>query len=63
MPEQEMAFTARCKNFFGFLPGQSIGDFAKEIKALSDADKAEFVAAFNAMGLPTAMPKTSTPSA
>ena len=32
------------KNFFGFLPGQSLTDFAKELRALSPEEKAELVA-------------------
>ena len=50
-------FAARMKDFFGYLPGQKLGDFMAELKALSAADKAEFCEAFNAMGLPTQAPK------
>lgn len=48
-----MGFMARCKVFFGFHEGQSLGDFAKEIKALSTKDKEELCAMFNAAGMPT----------
>jgi hypothetical protein len=54
---ETMSFTARLKDFFGYLPGQSLSDFAKEIRALTTEDKLEFHAAFNALGMPTEMPK------
>jgi hypothetical protein len=55
---KEMAFSARCKMFFGMLEGQTLTTFMAELKALTDTDKAEFVAAFNKAGLPTLPPKS-----
>ncbi len=36
-----MSFTAACKDFFGVKPGQTAMDFMKEVKQLTDDDKAE----------------------
>jgi hypothetical protein len=47
-----MGFAARMKTFFGFLPGQGLPGFAAELKALTPAEKAFFVAEFNAAGMP-----------
>ena len=35
------SFTMACAEFFGRLPGESLGDFAKELKELTDEDRAE----------------------
>lgn len=32
-------FTAACRSFFGFLPGQNLRQFAEELKKLSHEDK------------------------
>jgi hypothetical protein len=44
------SITTACLDFFGKLPGQSTSDFAQELKALTEADKAEFKAALIAIG-------------
>ena len=44
------SFTTAMLDFFGKLPGQSTMDFATELKALTDADKAEFRAGLVAYG-------------
>lgn len=36
------SFTGAMKNFFGFLPGKGVTDFAKEIGALTYENKMEF---------------------
>lgn len=60
MSEQKtLTFTARCKDFFGLHPGETITQFVAEMKALTPADKAEFHEAFNQMGLPTEPPKVT----
>lgn len=51
--EQEQSLTGRLSTFFGRLPGQSVSGFAQEIKALTPADRAWFVAEFNKAGMPT----------
>lgn len=48
-----MSLVVRCKQFFGLLPGQRVADFAKEYRALTSEDRAEFCTLFNQMGMPT----------
>lgn len=50
---EPMSLVARCKEYFGLLPGQTISQFSQELKALTPKDRAELVEGFNAMGLPT----------
>lgn len=38
---KSMKFVTACNKFFGRLDGQSLSDFAAELKHLTDADKAE----------------------
>ena len=38
------AFAAACKQFFGMRPGQPLGEFANEIKALTQPDRDEMAA-------------------
>lgn len=35
-------FAVAMKNFFGMLPGQTVADFSRELKALTTEDRAEF---------------------
>ena len=49
----EKSFIVQCKEFFGLKDGQTLAEFATEVRQLTAEDKAEFVAAFNAMGMPT----------
>jgi hypothetical protein len=46
-------FIARCSEFFGKKPGQTLQDFKKEIDALTPQDKADMIEMFNVAGMPT----------
>jgi hypothetical protein len=48
--DKNYSLTTACLDFFGKLPGQSTLDFANELKQLTEADKAEFKAALQALG-------------
>lgn len=39
--QKEMGFIAACKDFFGFLPGQTLMTFREEISKLTDTDRKE----------------------
>ena len=52
----EKAFVVRCKEFFGMKDGQSLQQFKAELDQLSDEDKRDLVAQFNAQGMPTLLP-------
>lgn len=52
----EMSFAQRCKTFFGKKSEQTLTEFAAELRALTDEDKAELVKLFNEAGMPTAAP-------
>lgn len=52
----EKAFVVRCKEFFGMKDGQSLQKFKAELNQLSDEDKRDLVAQFNAQGMPTSLP-------
>lgn len=41
METKKLTFMGACKDFFGLKPGQTALQFGQEIKALTDADKAE----------------------
>ena len=45
-----MTFMQACKDFFGLKPGQTLSDFAREMRELTDADKAEISALFPSVG-------------
>lgn len=47
---EKVSFVVACKKFFGILPGQSLMDFQKEIKALTPKDKEELTAMFPSVG-------------
>lgn len=55
-------FVSQMRNFFGLLPGQSLLDFGKEIKALSFQEKLEFADMLNVAGFPTQPPKPPSSS-
>ena len=40
-------FMSACRDFFGLKEGQTSMDFAKEVKALTEADRAEITAGLN----------------
>ena len=51
MPEvKEMSFGMAMMNFFGKLPGQTAGDFLKELQALTAKDKADYTAMLEGIG-------------
>jgi hypothetical protein len=37
---KQMSLTAALKDYFGYKPGQTLGEFMAECKALTDSDKA-----------------------
>ena len=41
MIESDTTFILACKDFFGFLPGTGLREFAQELKALTPADRVE----------------------
>lgn len=43
-------FMSACRDFFGLKDGQTAMDFGKEIKALTDADRAEISAGLASHG-------------
>lgn len=47
---KEYSFIAACKDFFGNLPEQTNMQFAAEVKALTDDDRAEIKAGLMAQG-------------
>ncbi len=62
MSEQEtevksMTLTIRCKKFFGIKSGQTLKDFAAEIRELTDKDKEDLVRDFNEAGMLTVLAK------
>jgi hypothetical protein len=57
---KSMSFMMRLRDFFGFLPGETLSEFKAEYDRLTDADKLEMHAEFNRLGMPTEMPKLKT---
>lgn len=51
MSVEPKSFAARCAEFFGRKPNQSISEFAAELKQLTDDDKRWFIEQFNKLGL------------
>lgn len=49
-------FVGRMAEYYGRKPGQTMPEFAGELKALTHDDKKWFVKEFNKMGLPTDEP-------
>lgn len=47
---KHVTFIMACREFFGLLPGQTLQDFAKEIRALSEAERANFIEMFRSVG-------------
>jgi len=45
------SFTAACREFFGFKPGQTLAGFAEELRALTPKDKADIYEGFKAIGI------------
>lgn len=48
---QSMTFVQACKAFFGLKPGQSLMEFAQEIRALTSKDKDDLVAMFKTVDI------------
>jgi hypothetical protein len=46
------SFVGRCRDFFGQKPGQTLKEFAEELRQLTPADKEDLTAQFNEAGLP-----------
>lgn len=45
------SFTVAMKTYFGFLPGQQLTSFGKELQALSNADRTWFFEQLKANGI------------
>jgi len=52
MSVKPASFMAAMKDFFGFLPGQNLTQFAAECKALTPADREYFTKGLIANGYP-----------
>jgi hypothetical protein len=48
---QRMSFVKACRNYFGQLPGQTLQQFAEELKCLSTEDRKELCAMFGTVGI------------
>ena len=51
-PQPARSFIGQVRAYFGMKPGQTLSDFGKEIKSLSEADKAWFTQALTDAGYP-----------
>jgi hypothetical protein len=47
---KQATFTAACKDYFGYKPMQTLGEFMQEVKALNDDDRAYFKREFVKVG-------------
>lgn len=47
---KEMGFIAACKEFFGFLPGQTLMTFREEVQKLTEQDRKEIRAGLEQNG-------------
>lgn len=50
MDPKKMTFMAACRDFFGLKEGQSVMDFGKELKQLTDKDREEIKEGLKANG-------------
>jgi len=48
---QIMSFTAACKHYFGYKPGQTLGEFMAEVKELTPEDRVYFTKLFPSVGI------------
>lgn len=48
---QTMTITTACKNYFGYKPGQTLGEFMAEVKALTPDDREYFKREFVKVGI------------
>lgn len=46
-----MSFTAACKEYFGYKPGQTLGEFMTEVKQLTPEDRQYFTKLFPSVGI------------
>jgi hypothetical protein len=47
---KQLKFVAACKDYFGFLPNQSLGEFLAEVKQLTDKDRSDLKIMFLSVG-------------
>ena len=52
----QVSFAAACRSFFGFLPGQTLGQFGAELKTLTNEDRIEIAEGLRANGIDCADP-------
>lgn len=50
MELKSMGFMAACKQYFGMKAGQTLADFMKEVKQLTDQDRKELKTLFPSVG-------------
>jgi len=50
MADKEMSFVAACKDYFGYKPGQTLGEFMNEVRACTEADKEDLKKEFLKVG-------------
>lgn len=50
---QMKSLMVRCKEFFGFKPGQTLPEFKREVDQLTKQDRADLAKMFNNIGMPT----------
>lgn len=48
---QPVTFVVACKQFFGLLPGQTLQEFAAELRKLTAEDKTELIKLFAEIGI------------
>lgn len=48
---EQKSFIKAMRDHFGKLPGQTLGDFQNELKALDDGDRAYFTREFTKIGV------------
>lgn len=53
IPSGSKSLAARCKEFFGLKDGETTAQFMQEFRELTEKDRDELVALFNAAGMPT----------
>ena len=56
---QPKSLLARCLDYFGRFPGQTVTQFRDECARLTANDRKELVSLFNEMGLPTRVERQS----
>jgi hypothetical protein len=47
---KQMTLTTACKDYFGYKPGQTLGEFMQEVKALTTDDREYFKREFLKVG-------------